>query len=142
MAKGNGNRNQESDATGVIQSVSREARRFPPPPAFKARALIKDQAAYDNMYRRSIDEPEAFFAEMAKAELTWSKPWTKVLDWQLPWARWFDGGEINLSANCLDRHLGTRGDKVALLWEGEPQPGGPMMGGPAHPPAGMPPGHP
>src|SRR4051812_39919644 len=120
MAKGNGNRNQESDATGVIHSVSREARRFPPQPGFTARALIKDQAAYDKMYRRSIDEPEAFWAEVAAAELSWSKRWTKVLDWQLPWARWFDGGELNVSANCLDRHLATRGDKEALLWEGEP----------------------
>ncbi|HVR60866.1 MAG TPA: acetate--CoA ligase [Polyangia bacterium] len=109
-----------TDATGVIQSVSREARRFPPPASFTARALIKDQATYERLYRRSIDEPEAFWSEMAVAELTWTKTWTKVLDWKLPWARWFDGGEINLSANCLDRHLGARGDKVALLWEGEP----------------------
>jgi acetyl-CoA synthetase len=118
MAKENGN--QGTDATGVIHSVSREARRFPPPPAFTAQALIKDAAEYERQYRRSIDEPEAFWGEMARAELSWSKPFTKVLDWQLPWARWFDGGELNLSANCLDRHLATRGDKVALLWEGEP----------------------
>jgi acetyl-CoA synthetase len=111
---------QGNDSTGVIQSVSREARRFPPSVQFAARALIKDQAIYDRLYRRSIDEPEAFWSEMAVTELTWTKPWTKVLDWQLPWARWFDGGEINLSANCLDRHLDIRADKVALLWEGEP----------------------
>ena len=111
---------QGTDATGVIQSVSREARRFPPPATFTARALIKDQATYERQYRRSIDEPEAFWSEMAVAELTWTKPWTSVLDWKLPWARWFDGGEINLSANCLDRHLATRANKVALLWEGEP----------------------
>ena len=72
------------------------------------------------MYRRSIDDPEGFWAETAEAELAWSKPWDKVLTWNLPWARWFDGGELNLSANCLDRHLATRGDKVALVWEGEP----------------------
>ena len=72
------------------------------------------------MYRRSIDDSEAFWDETAKAELTWMKPWDKVLAWNLPWARWFDGGELNLSANCLDRHLATRGDKVALVWEGEP----------------------
>ncbi|HEX3696927.1 MAG TPA: acetate--CoA ligase [Polyangia bacterium] len=111
---------QGNDSTGVIQSVSRETRRFPPSSAFTSQALIKDQATYDRLYRRSIDDPEAFWSEMAVAELTWTKPWTKVLDWQLPWARWFDGGEINLSANCLDRHLGTRANKVALLWEGEP----------------------
>ena len=111
---------QGSESTGTIQSVSRESRRFPPAPAFASRALIKDQATYDRLYRRSIDEPEAFWSEMAVAELTWTKPWTKVLDWRLPWARWFDGGEINLSANCLDRHLATRANKIALLWEGEP----------------------
>jgi acetyl-CoA synthetase len=122
MAKENGNQGTES--TGVIQSVSREARRFPPPPAFAARALLSDAVAYERLYRRSIDEPEAFWGDMARAELAWSKPWTKVLDWQLPWARWFDGGELNVSANCLDRHLEARGDKVALLWEGEPVAGG------------------
>jgi acetyl-CoA synthetase len=115
---------QGTDATGVIHSVSREARRFPPPPAFTKNALLNDAAAYEKAYRRSIEEPEAFWAETAKAELAWMKPWTKVLDWQLPWAKWFDGGELNVSANCLDRHLATRGDKIALVWEGEPQPGG------------------
>jgi acetyl-CoA synthetase len=109
-----------SDGSGVIQSVSREARLFPPPADFAARARISDAAAYEKMYQRSINEPEAFWRETASAELTWSKPFTKVLDWQAPWARWFEDGEINLSANCLDRHLATRGDKVAILWEGEP----------------------
>jgi acetyl-CoA synthetase len=113
-----------SDATGVIKSVSRETRRFPPPASFTARAAIKDQADYDRRYRRSIEEPEAFWAETARAELAWSKLWTKVLDWQPPFARWFDGGELNLSVNCLDRHLESRGDKLALIWEGEPMPGG------------------
>src|SRR5436309_691255 len=122
MAKENGNHG--SDASGVIKSVSREGRLFPPPPAFTAGALINDAAAYERLYQRSINEPETFWAEMAGAELAWSKPWTKVLDWQLPWARWFDGGELNVSANCLDRHLATRGDKVALLWEGEPSAAG------------------
>src|SRR6185369_13200582 len=109
-----------AEGTGVIQSVSREARRFPPPPEFQARALISSQAEYDRLYERSIKEPEAFWRDMANAELAWAKPFTKVLDWKLPWARWFEDGELNLSANCLDRHLATRGDKVALLWEGEP----------------------
>jgi acetyl-CoA synthetase len=122
MASENGK--QGSDASGVIQSVSREARRFPPPAAFTARALIKDAADYERQYRRSLDEPEAFWGETAARELMWSKPWTKVLDWQPPWARWFDGGELNVSANCLDRHLAARGDKVALVWEGEPLVGG------------------
>src|SRR5450432_805497 len=116
------NEGKGNDATGVIQSVSREARRFPPPPAFTKRAVVGDAAAYERDYRRSIEEPEAFWAETARRELAWSKPWTKVLDWQPPWAKWFEGGELNVSANCLDRHLAARGDKVALVWEGEPLP--------------------
>ena len=108
------------DSTGTIQSISREARKFPPPPGFSAGSLLSDPAEYDRLYQRSIKEPEAFWGEMARKELTWIRPFTKVLDWQLPWARWFEDGQINLSANCLDRHLAARGDKVALLWEGEP----------------------
>ena len=109
-----------TDASGVIQSVSRETRRFPPPASFTARALIKDGDAYDKLYRRSIDDPTGFWGDTARAELAWQKPFTKVLSWDLPWARWFEDGELNLSANCLDRHLATRGDKIAIEWEGEP----------------------
>jgi acetyl-CoA synthetase len=109
-----------ADAKGTIQSISREARRFAPPRAFAAGARINDAAAYEKLYRRSIDDPEGFWAEMAKAELQWSRPWTTVLTWNLPSVRWFDGGELNVSANCLDRHLASRGDKIALDWEGEP----------------------
>jgi acetyl-CoA synthetase len=109
-----------SEASGVIKSVSREARKFPPPAGFKAHALLSDAAEYERLYKRSIQEPEAFWGEIARKELAWIKPFTKVLDWQIPWAKWFEDGELNLSANCLDRHLATRGDKVALLWEGEP----------------------
>ena len=93
---------------------------FPPPADFAARALINDAAAYEKLYRRSIDDPEGFWAETARAELTWSRDFKKVLDWKLPYSKWFEDGQINLSANCLDRHLATRGDKVALDWEGEP----------------------
>jgi len=108
-----------SETSGVIQSVSREARRFPPPAAAVSRSLL-DAATYDKLYRRSVEDPEGFWADMARSELQWSKPWTKVLDWKPPFARWFDGGELNVSVNCLDRHLEKRGDKTALLWEGEP----------------------
>ncbi len=111
---------EASDASGVIKSVQRESRKFPPPPEFAARARIRDAADYEAKYRRSIDDPEGFWADAARDELTWSKPFTKVLDWKLPYARWFYDGELNLSANCLDRHLATRGDRVALEWEGEP----------------------
>jgi acetyl-CoA synthetase len=108
------------DASGVIQSVSREARKFPPSAEFTKRAALNDAADYERKYRRSIDDPEGFWGDTARAELTWSKPFTKVRSWNLPWARWFEDGELNLSANCLDRHLDKRGDKVALEWEGEP----------------------
>jgi len=108
-----------SEEVGVIHSMSREVRRFPPPAAAKARALI-DEATYDRLYKRSVEQPEAFWAEQAEAELAWTKKWDKVLDWQPPFARWFDGGELNVSANCLDRQLEKRGDKTAILWEGEP----------------------
>ena len=112
--------NDSGKDSGVIKSVSREGRQFAPPADFTARALINDAGAYERLYRRSIDDPEGFWAETARAELSWSKPFTKVLDWQLPYSRWFEDGELNLSANCLDRHLATRADKVAIEWEGEP----------------------
>jgi len=108
-----------SDEVGVIQSVSREVRRFPPPAAAKSRALI-DEATYERMYKQSVDDPDTFWSAQAEAELAWTKKWDRVLDWKPPFARWFDGGELNVSANCLDRHLEKRGDKTALLWEGEP----------------------
>ncbi len=109
-----------NEASGVIKSVSREARQFPPPPEFAARARLRDAAEYQRLYRRSIDDPQGFWGDTARAELTWTKPFTKVLSWDLPWAKWFEDGELNLSANCLDRHLATRGDQIAILWEGEP----------------------
>ncbi len=89
-------------------------------PEFTAKARLRDVAEYQRMYRRSIDDPEGFWGDTARAELTWTKPFKKVLSWDLPWAKWFEDGELNLSANCLDRHLATRGDQTAILWEGEP----------------------
>src|SRR5581483_10663825 len=101
-----------SEAT--IDSVLREERVFPPPPGFSAAARIPDRATYDALYRRSIDDPEGFWAEMA-AELRWAARWTLVLDWQPPFARWFVGGRLNVADNCLDRHLeGPRRNKAAL----------------------------
>src|SRR6185369_2390256 len=106
--------------TGTIQSVSRESRTFPPPAAFAAKARLKDKAEYERMYRRSVDDPAGFWGETAKAELAWTKQFTKVLTGEVPWVKWFEDGELNLSANCLDRHLATRGSKPAIVWEGEP----------------------
>ena len=103
-----------------MESLLREDRVFPPPSDFCERAWIKSADDYDALYRRSIDEPEAFWAEAA-AELDWFTPWSKVLEGEMGSAKWFTGGRLNLSHNCVDRHaLGTRRDKTAILWEGEP----------------------
>jgi acetyl-CoA synthetase len=108
-----------SDGTNM-ESLLRENRVFAPPAEFAAKAHIKSLEEYEAMYRRSVDEPEAFWAEAA-AELEWFQPWTKVLEGEMGSAQWFTGGKLNLSHNCVDRHaLGKRRDKVALLWEGEP----------------------
>ncbi len=103
-----------------IDSTLREDRVFPPPEEFSRKAHIKSMAAYEALYKKSIEDPESFWAGVAK-ELHWFKPWTRVLEWDLPAAKWFVGGEMNLSYNCLDRHLdGPRRDKTAIIWEGEP----------------------
>ena len=103
-----------------FSSMLRENRVFPPPSAFAAKARIGSMEAYEALYARSIQDPESFWAEAAR-ELHWFAPWTRVLDWQLPHAKWFVGGKLNLSYNCVDRHaLGHRRDHVAILWEGEP----------------------
>jgi acetyl-CoA synthetase len=103
-----------------LESILRENRVFPPPPEFAAKAHVKSLAEYEALYARSIADPEAFWAEIAK-ELHWFEPWTKVLDWNLPWAKWFVGGKINLCYNCVDRHVvDGKKDKLAILWEGEP----------------------
>ncbi len=103
-----------------LDSMLRENRVFPPPPEFAAKAHIKSLAEYEQLYKRSVEDPEGFWAEAAR-ELHWFKPWDKVLEWNEPWAKWFVGGKINLCYNCVDRHaLGNRRDKVAIVWEGEP----------------------
>ena len=109
-----------SVANRDIDSTLRENRVFPPPPEFAAKAHIKSLAEYESLYKQSIADPEKFWAGVAK-ELHWFKPWDKVLEWNLPWAKWFVGGKMNLSYNCVDRHaLGERAHKTALIWEGEP----------------------
>src|SRR5580692_3502775 len=103
-----------------LDSTLREFRVFPPPPEFSEKAHIKSLAEYETLYRQSIEDPEAFWAGVAK-DLHWFKPWDKVLEWNEPWAKWFVGGKMNLSYNCVDRHaLGARAQKIALIWEGEP----------------------
>jgi acetyl-CoA synthetase len=103
-----------------FSSTLHETRVFPPPADFAAKAHVSGMAAYEELYRRSIEEPDAFWAEVA-GELDWFTPWTKVLDWKAPHAKWFVGGKLNLCHNCVDRHaLGKRAEKTAILWEGEP----------------------
>ena len=103
-----------------LETILREHRVFPPPEEFAKQAHIKSLAEYQRMYQRSVRDPEGFWAEAA-SELHWFAPWTKVLEWNLPWAKWFVGGKINLCYNCVDRHVANgRADKTAILWEGEP----------------------
>ncbi len=95
---------------------------YPVSAAFAAEANI-NAAQYEAMYRRSIDDPEGFWAEQAEQFLTWFKPWNRVLDYSYEaddlHIKWFEGGQLNASYNCLDRHLERRGDQVAIIWEGD-----------------------
>ena len=103
-----------------IDSMLNEQRIFPAPEEFSANAHVKSRAEYDELVRQADEDPEAFWGNIAK-ELHWFEPWNKVLDWQAPWAKWFEGGKTNISYNCLDRHAATwRKNKAALIWEGEP----------------------
>jgi acetyl-CoA synthetase len=110
----------ESTINPNLETILREHRVFPPPEEFAKQAHIKSLAEYQKMYQRSVTDPEGFWADAAR-ELHWFRPWTKVLDWNLPWAKWFVGGRINLCYNCVDRHvMNGLADKTAILWEGEP----------------------
>ncbi len=103
-----------------LESMLRENRVFPPPAEFAARAHIKSLQQYEALYKQSVEDPETFWGGIAK-ELHWFTPWTRVLEWNEPWAKWFVGGKLNLCYNCVDRHaLGDKSGKVAILWEGEP----------------------
>ncbi|MDQ1358669.1 MAG: acetyl-CoA synthetase [Acidimicrobiaceae bacterium] len=107
---------EKADGDGpTIEAYYLESRTFPPPDGFTDEALIGD----DGIYAQAEDW-QAFWAEQAKA-LDWYKPWDTVLEWDLPFAKWFVGGKLNVSYNCLDRHVAAgRGDRVAFHWEGEP----------------------
>jgi acetyl-CoA synthetase len=103
-----------------IESHLKEKRLFKPPRQFAQKARIKNFAQYQRMYRESIKRPDKFWTREAN-ELVWRKRWRKVVEWKAPFAKWFIGGKLNLSENCLDRHLTThRRNKAAILWEGEP----------------------
>jgi acetyl-CoA synthetase len=99
-----------------INALLHESRVFPPSPAWRESARVTDP----EIYARAAADPEAFWAGFAR-ELDWMQPWTQVLDWQSPHAKWFVGGRLNISANCLDRHVRTaHRNKAAIIWEGEP----------------------
>ena len=103
-----------------IESLLKEKRVFSPSPEFSKHAHIHSLEAYESISKRAAEDPEGYWAEIA-SELHWFEPWKKVLEWDVPFAKWFVGGKTNISYNCLDRHLATaRKNKVAILWEGEP----------------------
>ena len=97
-----------------------EEKIYPVPEAFAARAHI-DAALYEEMYKQSVDDPEGFWAEQAEKFVSWYKPWDKVLEWNYNEGEisWFEGAELNVCYNCVDRHLESRGDQVAIIWEGD-----------------------
>jgi acetyl-CoA synthetase len=100
----------------AIEVLLDEKRNFPPPKQFKKSAHAKSQSVFSSARKN----PQAFWAKAAK-ELEWFKPWKKVLEWNSPWAKWFIGGKINASYNCLDRHVKSgRKNQAAIIWEGEP----------------------
>ncbi|MFN9648925.1 MAG: acetate--CoA ligase [Pseudanabaena sp.] len=104
----------------TIESVLQEKRLFQPSAEFSQAAHIKSLEEYKQIYDRAAADPAAFWADLADKELHWFEKWNTVLDWQPPSVKWFDGGKINISYNCLDRHLTTwRKNKAALIWEGE-----------------------
>ena len=105
----------------TIKSILQEKRLFPPSPEFSQNAQIKSLEDYQQLYDKAQADPQKFWADLAETQLEWFQKWDTVLDWQPPFAKWFDGGKINISYNCLDRHLTTwRRNKAALIWEGEP----------------------
>jgi acetyl-CoA synthetase len=110
----------QSQRSERIDSVLQENRVFPPPPAFAAQAEISSMEQYRRLAQEAADDPEGFWARQAE-RLHWFKKWDRVLDWQPPFAKWFEGGTTNVAYNCLDRHLaGPRRNKAAIIWEGEP----------------------
>src|SRR5437763_11802430 len=98
----------------AIETILLEERRYPPPPEFAAQAN-----AQPDIYDRDFDE---FWETEARERVTWFEPFTKLYEWEPPYARWYLGGKLNVSYNCVDRHVEAgRGDKVAFHWEGEPE---------------------
>jgi acetyl-CoA synthetase len=107
-------------AAGRVASVMQEDRVFPPPAEFSKRARIGSLEEYRRLYDEAARDPEGFWKPRADA-LPWMTPYTKVLDWQPPFAKWFTGGTTNASVACLDAQVAAgKGDKPAIVWVGEP----------------------
>jgi acetyl-CoA synthetase len=106
-----------TEQTQAIDALQWEERRFPPTDEFKRQALVTDTGLYDD----GDEDFHGFWANQAAQLLTWREEWTTICEWELPFAKWFVGGQLNVTENCLDRHVEAgRGDKVAYHWEGEP----------------------
>ena len=106
---------------GQIDTVMQEKRLFPPPKEFAARARIKSLDEYQSLWDEAAADPPKFWADLARDELHWFRPFDKSLVWKEPFAQWFVGGQTNASYNCLDRNLAAGlGDRTAILFEGEP----------------------
>ncbi|HEY7968366.1 MAG TPA: AMP-binding protein, partial [Candidatus Limnocylindrales bacterium] len=104
------------DQRPEIENLLAEGRTFPPDPAFSAQAN-----AQPSLYDEAARDPEAFWARIARETVTWNEPFTTTLEWDLPFAKWFVGGKLNISENCVDRHVANGlGEKVAYHWIGEP----------------------
>ncbi|HEY2322908.1 MAG TPA: AMP-binding protein, partial [Thermoanaerobaculia bacterium] len=104
-----------ADHDSAIDALLQENREFAPPDEFRNNANANDPDIWEKAGR----DREAYWASWAE-QLDWDRKWDKVLEWNAPYAKWFVGGRINAAYNCLDRHLAERGDKIALIWEGEP----------------------
>jgi acetyl-CoA synthetase len=107
-----------SNSQANIQVTLKETRVFPPNEEFSEKAVVPP-SAYPDMIRHATSDPEGYWSEAALA-LDWFKSWDQVLEWNPPFAKWFVGGKLNASTNCLDRHLAEQGQKTAIIWEGEP----------------------
>ncbi len=112
-----------SESHPNIESTMQETRQFPPSQEFVSRARVNTKEEYLRMYRQSIDRPEEFWSGIAQ-QLHWIKMYDKVLEWEVPDAKWFVGGRLNVCYNCVDSQIARGlGEKTAILWEGEPMKG-------------------
>ncbi|MBA3606844.1 MAG: AMP-binding protein, partial [Acidimicrobiia bacterium] len=108
---------EDTEPQDTIDALAVEDRTFPPPEAFKRDALVVDTSLYDE----AAGDDQGFWARQAEELLDWAEPWDTICEWDLPYAKWFVGGKLNVAHNCLDRHVAAgRGDKVAIHFEGEP----------------------